>query len=155
MALHVAILTTFLASTHPLGGDVQQQYERWERRLREKVVALHEVPFSAANSPSCDVTISFEIGANGRPERPTIRNSTCAPFFEKASRRLVARLGTVGPVPSMTGNHPIVLKLSYGSGTTAEAEASISSALEAERRANDRRNLSIVSMPPRAVAANN
>lgn len=154
MTLHVAILSGFLASAHPSTGDVQEQYLRWERRLRAKVSELHLIPASAAGIPACDVTIGFAISADGRPADPTIRQSSCKAYYDRAALRLVKQLGRIGRVPSIAGNsHAVSLKLSYGVAPTAAADRQLSDALAAERLEHEGRNRKMVSTPvPASIA---
>jgi hypothetical protein len=126
-------------------NDVQQRYERWERRLRARVADLHVFPASAKPGPACDVVISFAVGRDERPSDPAIRTSSCSPFYDRAAYRLVRSLGRVGRVPSMSGNeHRVVLKLTYGSAPSAIADRDLTAALKAEGQAHSRRNIEIV-----------
>lgn len=152
--IQFAMLSMSLASAHPATTDVQRQFDRWERRLRARVAELHVVPVDAARDPACDVTIGFAIGADGRPTNATIRKSTCKAFYERATRRLVRQLGTIGRIPSVNGtDHFVELRLSYGVAPTAEADRQLSESLEAERRAYASRNLRIVTTLLRTASA--
>jgi len=150
MALNLALLSFALAVADPsvihAAADVQQQFERWERRLRARIIELHVVPAAAKIDPPCDVVISFAIGRNRRPADAAIRNSSCKPFYDRAALRVVSQLGRVGRVPSMIGkDHRVLLKLSYGQAPTAVADRGLVEGLAAERQLHSRRNLEIVS----------
>ena len=141
----VAMLSMSLVHASALPADVGPQFERWERRLRSKVAELNVVPAFAANDPACDVTIAFTIGPDGRPAYPAIRDSSCAPYYDRAARRLVRQLGRIGAVPTATGaNHPVVLKLSYGVAPTFEADRQLTNSLDADRMAYAKRNMRVV-----------
>lgn len=141
----LAMLSLSLVNASPLAHDIGPQFDRWERRLRAKIAALNVVPADAANDPACDVTIGFEIGADGRPKNANIRSSSCKPYYERAAHRLVRQLGRLGAVPSAIGaNHPVTLKLSYGVAPTATADRQLTESLEAERQAYQERNMRIV-----------
>jgi hypothetical protein len=151
MVLSLILLPVALTVADPSVGrapnDVQQQYERWERRLRARIAELHVVPVSAKQDRACDVVVSFAVGRDERPSDAAIRTSSCAPFYDRAAYRLVHSLGRVGRVPSMSGNgHRVMLKLSYGSAPSAAADRSLTDALEAERQSRSRRNVEIVTM---------
>jgi hypothetical protein len=141
MPLAVAMLPLVLASAQPTFGQVEREFDQWERRLRAKIAELHVLPVSTADDRPCDVTISFTVGTNGRPAEPTIRKSSCDPFYERVSRRLVGQLGRIGQVPSVDGSHgAIVLELSYG----AAPSAALTEQLESERETTRRRNIKLV-----------
>jgi hypothetical protein len=125
--------------------DVQQQYERWERQLRARILRLHVVPVSADRDLACDVVIDFAVSKDERPSDTAIRTSSCSPFYDRAAYRLVRSLGRVGRVPAMAGNgYRVVLKLTYGSVPSTAGDRSLTEALEAERQVHSRRNVKIV-----------
>ena len=141
----LAMLSLSLVNANPLAQEIAPQFNRWERRLRAKIAVLNVVPADSANDPACDVTIGFEIGADGRPKNATIRNSSCKPYYERAAYRLVRQLGRIGAVPSAVGaRHPVTLRLSYGAAPTATADRQLTESLEAERKAYAERNMRIV-----------
>lgn len=142
--LQVAMLSLSLLNAGPAPEDIGPQFDRWERRLRARVAELNLVPATTAKDPACNVTIGFTIGADGRPTNPTIRDSSCAPYYDRAARRLVRQLGQLGAVPSANGDHAVVLKLSYGVAPTVAADRQLTKALNAERRAFADRNKRIV-----------
>lgn len=132
-----------LSNSPALAEDTQHRFDRWERRLRAKITELHVVP--ALPDAPCDVTVSFAIGKDGRPTDATVRKSSCKPFYERAARQLVSRIGKIGKVPSASGtNHSVVLQLSYGVALNKAADHDLSASLEAERETSRRRNLQLI-----------
>ena len=141
----VAMLSLSLVNSGSLPADVGTQFDRWERRLRSKVAARNLVPAFAANDPACHVMIGFTIGSDGRPADATIRESSCASYYDRAAHRLVRQLGRIGAVPTATGSdHPVVLKLSYGVAPTEDADRQLTKSLDADRQAYADRNMRIV-----------
>lgn len=155
--IQAALLPLLLLNSQPATtAKAEDSFTRWEQRLRNKVSRLHVVPASANDVPACDVTISFPISADGRPGTATIRQSSCQPFHERASRRLVRDLGRIGRVPSLSGkDHNVVLKLSYGRAPTEAEDRLLTAALEAERLANARRNVELVSFTRSGTVVSN
>jgi TonB family protein len=156
IALEVDMITSLglvLALAADAGtGDVRLQYERWERRLRDKIAERHIFPGGADRNAVGDVVIRFAIGPDGRPVDPVIQQSSGNPVFDRAAQRVVRLLGPVGPVPSLAGtDHGVAVKLSYGKPASQGAERRLAHALEAERKSYDRRNLQLVTSP--AIAA--
>lgn len=153
MTIQVAMLPLLIISANSGTADVSQQYDRWERRLRARVEALHVVPAWVAGGAPCDVTVGFSIDAKGRPAEATIKQSTCQSFHERASLRLVRNLGGIGTIPSLSGNpQSVLLNLSYGTAPTQAADRQLSASLQSERRHWDERNLRIVTQPLRTAA---
>lgn len=141
----IAMLSLSLVNANPAAHDAGSQFNRWERRLRARIAEFNVVPADTGNDPACDLTIGFVIGADGRPQDATIRQSSCKPYYERAAYRLVRQLGRIGAVPSATGaNYPVTLKLSYGVAPTVAADRLLSETLEAEREATADRNMRIV-----------
>jgi hypothetical protein len=153
MTFQIAVLPLLMIGANSETTDVDHQYDRWERQLRARVEALHVVPAWVADGAPCDVTVGFSIDAKGRPAEPTIKQSSCQSFHERASLRLVRNLGGIGKIPSLSGNpQNVLLKLSYGSAPTQAADRQLSASLQSERRRWDERNLRIVTQPMRTAA---
>lgn len=143
----MVFLSIAFAAAASSSGYIEQQYGRWERRLRTKVAELHIFPGGASKNELGDVVVSFAIGKDGRPTDAVIQKSSGNPIYDKAARRVVRLLGPIGPVPSMTGeSHRVQIKLSYGYAPTPAADRQLSSALDAERQAHSQRNREIVTM---------
>ena len=152
--LQVAIMAMSLANAGPTPESVGARFESWEQRIRSRIAELHVVPEYAAKDDACDVSISFAIGKDGRPTAPTIRETSCPSYYDRAALRLVRHLGRVGAVPSADGNdHAVVLKLSYGVPPTAAADRQLNESLEKERSHYADRNLRIVTTPLRTASA--
>lgn len=140
----ISILLTVSATSH-VPGDVAEQFERWERRLRARVERLHVVPADAETISPCDVVVSFGIGDGGSPQDAVVRESSCSRYYERRALSLVRGLNRIGAVPSNAGKeHRVLLKLTYGEQADGAADRRLSDALEAERRARVPRNLAIV-----------
>ena len=104
-------------------SNVQDRYQRWERRLRTKVSELHVVPGGAEKGTAGSVGIRFAIGPNGRPVDPVIIRSSRNPLLDKAATRLVRQLGWLGQVPSVSGKtRRVVLDLAYGDAGTRSSK---------------------------------
>ena len=151
--LQIAIIAMSLANAESTPEPVGAQFERWEKRLRARIAELHVVPEYAAKDAACDVSVSFAVGADGRPTNPEIRETTCQSYYGRAALRLVRQLGRIGAVPSADDNeHAVVLKLSYGVAPTAAADRQLSDALDKERRHYASRNLKIVTTTLRTAS---
>jgi TonB family protein len=151
MILNLVLVPIALVAADPTANSesakVQPQYERWERRLRDKIAKLHQFPRGAGKDSFGDVVISFAVGPDGRPADARIRQSSRNPLFDKAALHTVRLLGPIGRVPTQAvRDRRVLLKLSYGEAPTAAAERQLAHTLEAERQANSRRNLEIVTM---------
>ena len=152
--LQGVIVAMSLVNAGSAPEPVAIQFDRWETRLRARIAELHVVPDFAAKDAACDVTVGFAIGANGRPVNPTIRETTCPSYYDRAALRLVRLLGRIGAVPSADGyEHSVVLKLSYGVAPTLAADRQLTDSLEEERRHHASRNLRIVTTPLRTASA--
>ena len=149
----IASLGLMLVLAADRGGEVREQFKRWEQRLRHRIAERHIYPGGADRNAVGDVVIRFSIGPDGRPVDPVIQKSSGNAIFDRAAQRVVRLLGPIGPVPSMAGtDHGVVVKLSYGQPASQGAERRLANALEAERKSYDRRNLQLVASP--AIAAN-
>lgn len=141
----MVLLSIALAAAEPSAADTEWLYDRWERRLRNKVAELHRLPGGADKSELGDVVISFSIGKDGRPTESVIRKSSGNRDYDKAARRVVRLLGPIGPVPSTSSqDRRVQLKLSYGIAPTVAVDRQLASALDMERQAASQRNLAIV-----------
>jgi TonB family protein len=145
----LALAAASLSATTPVlaRGDLLSRYAHWEERLRQRVNSLLVYPEGMQSGEGGDVLVSFMLGADGRPHRITIQQSSGEPIFDRAAVRLVSDLGKIGQVPSdAPAIDKVTLKLSYGEpcerirdcGRLAEADAR-------ERLANEAHNRSIVS----------
>lgn len=144
----IAGLLAVSAMTSPAtaGGDSPDQYDRWERQLRDRVTALHVYPLGADKGAMGDVLVSFRIGGDGKPADIAVRQSSGVAIFDNAAVRLVAGLGKLGSVPASRGGvDRVTLKLSYGDPASLAEAKRIAKVAAGERLANERRNRMIVS----------
>ena len=158
MILSLALLPTFLASANlpaveaPTG--VQQQYQRWEQRLRDRIAERNLLSATALKNPACKVVVGFTVGPDQRPDDIEVVKSTCDSFYDRKAQRLVRQLGRVGRVPSASGeNYRVMLNLTYGEALDPAADRRLTAALESERRFHSRRNLDVVTTANRLGAA--
>ena len=135
-------------------SSVASRYAHWEQRLRDRVNDQLSYP-QAANGVSGDVLIGFRIGADGKPTDVAVRKSSGYEIFDRAAVQLVSRLGRLGAVPSADRRvGDIVLKLSYGDGTsTAAGAVRVAEADRQEQLANQQRDRALVSTPTRVAEA--
>lgn len=128
-------------------NDVLSRYGHWEKGLRNRVSSLLVYPEGMRPGASGDVLVSFAVGADGKPQQVTIRQSSGEPAFDRAAVRLVSDLGRLGPVPSSNGTvAAVTLKLSYGEPCARVRDCARLERKDAEdRQANDARNRFVVS----------
>jgi TonB family protein len=128
-------------------SNLTTRYDHWEQRLRDRINDLLSYP-EAAGRAAGDVFVGFRIGADGKPIDVAVRKSSGYAIFDNAAVGVVSRLGRLGPVPSANGAvGEVIVKLSYGDGSSTRESMRLAKSDGQERLANRRRDLEIVSAP--------
>lgn len=149
LALALLFIASPVADRPGSNADLQQRYQRWERRLRSRIARHLWLPQEADRYRLADVTVRFSIDPNGRPGNVTVLHSSGLLLYDRAAVEAVRNLGRIGPVPMLAGtNRHVQIKLSYGEKTTAAADRSLTAQLEREGAASHRRTLSIITETP-------